>query len=456
VAARQVAFCNIKDLGRDDAGVRHFSDDFDWRLHTSLVVLDTLFSVDDIRDGQDLDEIVSAVRERVLDGHPLGRNEFKTRDLLPYRRIWASLDVSDGVLARHYRADALDEPDQLPDGLLQRVNREVPDLPPVPAFNPEAPPPDVLHPRRVPPPSTMADEDEFLYGAPAIPPAPAENVRPSPPVSVPPAVSPRRRRVLRPGPVARPPPTPLAPTPPVRESPGLADFATPTASPVAEDPAATDSPPRPAPSRPSLATPPDQPASPVLSPLPSRPSDEPTPVRSRSSSHLLVTPDEYSSPSAPSRDTLRLVDEPPSGRSRSPSSLSPRPAQPSMASSSPSRPSPSSDEPTPVRSRSSTPVAPRETPEESTPPLPMVDSPATERDFESPQGTATPSSDPDSVQQPLAETSPLRTDVDPEPTRPFTRSRAGRQPRPPVRFDPDTYVPVALRSEQGHVRSDSS
>ncbi|KAF4712666.1 hypothetical protein FOZ62_012067, partial [Perkinsus olseni] len=246
----------------------------------------------------------------------------------------------------HVRLDPV-QPDQLPDGLLQRVNREVPDLPPVPAFNPEAPAPDVLHPRRVPPPSTMADEDEFLYGAPAIPPAPAENVRPSPPVSVPPAVSPRRRRVLRPGPVARPPPTPLAPTPPVRESPGLADFATPTASPVAEDPAATDSPPRPAPSRPSLATPPDQPASPVLSPLPSRPSDEPTPVRSRSSSHLLVTPDEYSSPSAPSRDTLRLVDEPPSGRSRSPSSLSPRPAQPSMASSSPSRPSPSSDEPTP-------------------------------------------------------------------------------------------------------------
>ncbi|EER05709.1 retrovirus polyprotein, putative [Perkinsus marinus ATCC 50983] len=118
--------CEVRSPVNDSPVLRSCLDDPGCRLHTSLVVLDTLFSIDDIRDGQDLDEVVSAVRERVLDGHPLGRSEFKTRDYLPYRRIWASLDVSDGILARHYRMDALDEARLLPvipDELRERALR---------------------------------------------------------------------------------------------------------------------------------------------------------------------------------------------------------------------------------------------------------------------------------------------------------------------------------------------
>ncbi|EEQ98433.1 retrovirus polyprotein, putative [Perkinsus marinus ATCC 50983] len=96
----------------------------------------------------------------------------------------------------HVRLDPV-QPHQLSDGLLQRVDREAPDLPPLPAFNPEASPAHALHPQRTMPPRSMPDEEEFSNGVPGNPPVPARSVvRPPNGPSAPPVPSRSRTRPI--------------------------------------------------------------------------------------------------------------------------------------------------------------------------------------------------------------------------------------------------------------------
>ncbi|KAF4650241.1 hypothetical protein FOZ61_000500, partial [Perkinsus olseni] len=46
------------------------------------------------------DETIKAVTDRKLDPSPLGRGELQSPELRPYRRLWAMLDVMDGLLVR--------------------------------------------------------------------------------------------------------------------------------------------------------------------------------------------------------------------------------------------------------------------------------------------------------------------------------------------------------------------
>ncbi|KAF4678527.1 hypothetical protein FOZ60_016486, partial [Perkinsus olseni] len=74
----------------------------------NLVVLDQLFSRDELREAQTMDDTLRVVRDRVDSGEPLLKREWRTPELLPYKRIVSSLRVSDGLLVRLVRKDALD------------------------------------------------------------------------------------------------------------------------------------------------------------------------------------------------------------------------------------------------------------------------------------------------------------------------------------------------------------
>ncbi|KAF4646793.1 hypothetical protein FOL47_005652, partial [Perkinsus chesapeaki] len=70
---------------------------------SNAVVLSPTFSFAELLDAQKEDVVVSQVASRVQDDTPLSRAELKGPDFIPYKRVWKTLDVCDGLLVRQVR-----------------------------------------------------------------------------------------------------------------------------------------------------------------------------------------------------------------------------------------------------------------------------------------------------------------------------------------------------------------
>ncbi|KAF4647076.1 hypothetical protein FOL47_005109, partial [Perkinsus chesapeaki] len=65
-----------------------------------VVTLHEAFSKDDVRSVQQACPIVRQLYTRLLRTEPLKRHELSSPDLRPYRRVWRTLGISDGLVVR--------------------------------------------------------------------------------------------------------------------------------------------------------------------------------------------------------------------------------------------------------------------------------------------------------------------------------------------------------------------
>ncbi|KAF4730608.1 hypothetical protein FOZ63_015381, partial [Perkinsus olseni] len=67
-----------------------------------VVTLHDAFSPEDLRKAQQECPVLRQVYQRLLQASPLRRNELKASEFRPYRRVWRTLGVSDGLVVREH------------------------------------------------------------------------------------------------------------------------------------------------------------------------------------------------------------------------------------------------------------------------------------------------------------------------------------------------------------------